>query len=87
MRMRMNTAISTTVGNKRPFAGTHLKSTTRQHHGQHRILKQKKLLFMQLKWNMTVSKVISSMEKLKRRSRANPQQPFWRCNHFHLETS
>ena len=72
MRMRMNTAISTTVGNKRPFTGTHLKSTTRQHHGQHRILKQQQLLFMELKRNMTVAKVIGSLQELKRRSRANP---------------
>ncbi len=72
MRMRMNTAISTTIGNKRSFTGTHLKPTTRQHHGQHRILKQQKLLFMELKRNMTVSKVISSLQELKRRSRANP---------------
>ena len=67
----MNTAISTTVGNKRSFTGTHLKSTTRQHHGQHRILKQQKLLFMELKRNMTVAKVIGSLQELKRRSRAN----------------
>ena len=72
MRMRMNTAISTTVGNKRPFTGTHLKSTTRQHHGQHRILKQQQLLFMELKRNMTVAKVIGSLQELKRRSRASP---------------
>ena len=72
MRMRMNTAISTTVGNKRPFTGTHLKSTTRQHHGQHRILKQQKLLFMELKRNMTVAKVIGSLQELKRRSCAYP---------------
>ena len=72
MRMRMNTAISTTVGNKRPFTGTHLKSTARQHHGQHRILKQQQLLFMELKRNMTVAKVIGSLQELKRRSRANP---------------
>ena len=72
MSMRVNTAISTTIGNKRPFTGIHLKTATRQHHRQHRILKQQKLLFMELKRNMTVSKVISSLQKLKRRSRANP---------------
>jgi hypothetical protein len=72
MRMRGAIAVSTTIGNKRPFTGTHLETTTPQHHSQDRILKQQKLLFMEFKRHMTVSQVISGLQELEWRSRPNP---------------